>query len=120
MESKFKREKLFYSIAEVADKFNVNQSLLRYLEKEYPSLQPVKTAGKNRQYRQEDIEEIGRILQLKEQGYTSKGIKDKLKDNRSGVERLSEAKNRLQGIRSELLKLQTEFDELDREYFGVK
>ncbi|GHU69665.1 transcriptional regulator [Bacteroidia bacterium] len=120
MESKFKREKLFYSIAEVAEKFNVNQSKLRYLEKEFASLKPIKTSGNTRQYRKEDIEEIGRILQLKEQGFNSKGIKGKLKDSRSSVERLSEAKNCLQNVRLELLKLQTEFDEMDQEYFGAK
>ena len=117
-ESKFKRKKLFYSIKEVAEMFGVNQSKLRFWEKEFPSIQPVKTAGNTRQYREEDIEEIRRIYHLKQQGLTLSGAKNKLKDNRSNVERTSEAVSRLQNIRSELKKLETEFEALEKEYFG--
>ena len=53
--------KLYYSIAEVAQMFGVNQSLLRFWEKEFPQISP-KTAGRGvRQYRKEDVETIGLI-----------------------------------------------------------
>ncbi|GHS97299.1 transcriptional regulator [Bacteroidia bacterium] len=114
---KFKREKLFYSIKEVADMFDVNQSLLRYWEKEFPTLQPVKTEKGTRQYRQEDIDEIRLIHYLvKEKGLTLPGAKQKLKENRSDVVHTEEIIDRLKNIRAELMKLKTEFDELDEAY----
>ncbi len=35
-------EKLFYTIGEVAAMFNVNASLIRYWEKEFPVIKPKK------------------------------------------------------------------------------
>ena len=116
----FKQEKLFYSIKEVADLFDVNQSLLRYWEKEFPSVKPTKTAKGTRQYRKEDIEEIRRIHYLvKEKGLTLPGAKQKLKENPESVVQTEEIVTRLKGIRAELMKLKTEFDELDEEYDEV-
>ena len=40
-----KELKLYYSIGEVADMFGVNQSLLRFWEKEFPQISP-KTTGR--------------------------------------------------------------------------
>ena len=42
-----KRLKLFYSISEGAQQFGVNESLLRYWEKEFPDLITPKKAGGN-------------------------------------------------------------------------
>jgi DNA-binding transcriptional MerR regulator len=114
---RFKREKMFYSIKEVAEMFDVNPSLLRYWEKEFPSVQPAKTEKGTRQYRKEDIDEIRLIHYLvKEKGMTLPGAKQKLKENREGVVRTEEIIDRLKMIRGELMKLKTEFDELDSLY----
>lgn len=40
-----KNLKLYYSISEVAAMFDVNESLLRFWEKEFPQLNPKKGAG---------------------------------------------------------------------------
>lgn len=40
-----KELKLYYSISEVAKMFDVNESLLRYWEKEFPMISPKKTGG---------------------------------------------------------------------------
>lgn len=40
-----KELKLYYSISEVAKMFDVNESLLRYWEKEFPMISPKKTRG---------------------------------------------------------------------------
>ena len=53
-----KELKMYYSIGEVADMFDVNESLLRYWEKEFPIISPKKTGRNIRQYRKEDIENI--------------------------------------------------------------
>ena len=116
----FKQEKLFYSIKEVADVFDVEASLLRYWEKEFPSVKPPRTAKGTRQYRKEDIEEIRRIHYLvKEKGLTLSGAKQKLKENPESVAQTEEIVTRLKAVRAELMKLKTEFDELDEEYDRV-
>ena len=46
-----KELKLYYSIGEVAKMFNVNESLLRFWEKEFPFITPKKAGGNVRQYR---------------------------------------------------------------------
>ena len=43
--------KMYYSIGEVAKMFDVNESLLRYWEKEFPIISPKKAGGNIRQYR---------------------------------------------------------------------
>jgi DNA-binding transcriptional MerR regulator len=117
---KFKQEKMFYSIKEVADMLDVTQSLLRYWEKEFPSIKPAKTQKGTRQYRKEDVDEIRLIHYLvKDKGMTLPGAKQKLKENRENVVRAEEIIERLKGIRLELVKLKTEFDELDEEYSQI-
>ena len=44
-----KELKLYYSIGEVAKMFNVNESLLRFWEKEFPFITPKKAGGNVRQ-----------------------------------------------------------------------
>jgi DNA-binding transcriptional MerR regulator len=113
----FKQEKIYYSIKEVAEMFDVNQSLLRYWEKEFPNIKPVKTDRGTRQYRKEDIDEIRLVHYLvKEKGMTLLGAKQKLKENRANVIQTGEIITRLKNIRAELMKLKNEFDELDKEY----
>lgn len=113
----FKQEKLFYSIKEVADLFQVSQPLLRYWEKEFPSIKPSRTTKGTRQYRKEDVEEIRLIHYLvKERKMTIEGAKKKLKENKETVAQTGEVVNRLQSIRTELLKLKDEFDVLEVEY----
>ena len=69
-----KELKLYYSISEVARMFGVNESLLRYWEKEFPIISPKKVGGNIRQYRKEDIENIRQIYYLvKDKGMTLAG-----------------------------------------------
>jgi len=117
---KFKQEKIYYSIKEVAEMFDVNQSLLRYWEKEFSNIKPAKTAKGTRQYKKEDVEEIRLVHYLvKDKGLTLPGAKQKLKENRENVIQAEEIVDRLKNIREELMKLKTEFDELDQEYIQL-
>ena len=114
---KFTQGKMFYSIKEVADIFNVNQSLLRYWEKEFPSIKPAKTTNGTRQYRKEDVEEIRLIHYLvKEKGMTLTGAKQKLKENRDNIIHTQAIIEHLKNIRAELMILKNEVDEVDEEY----
>ena len=50
--------KQFYTIGEVAAMFDVNETTLRYWEKEFPQIAPQKSAGNVRRYTKKDIEEV--------------------------------------------------------------
>ena len=106
-----KELKLYYSIGEVADMFGVNQSLLRFWEKEFPQISP-NTPGRGiRQYRKEDVETIGLIYHLvKEKGMTLTGARQRLKDNKEATIRNYEIVNRLKAIKDELLAIKQELD----------
>ena len=81
-----KELKLYYSIAEVADMFGVNASLLRFWEKEFPQISPRTTGRGIRQYRKEDVETIGLIYHLvKERGMTLPGARQRMKDNKENT-----------------------------------
>ena len=97
---------MYYSIGEVAKMFNVNESLLRYWEKEFPIISPRKAGGNIRQYRKEDIENIRLVYHLvKEKGMTLQGAKQRLKANKETTEQTAEVVERLKSIREELVKL---------------
>ena len=103
---KEKTQKLYFSISEVAQLFNVNESTLRFWEKEFDIIQPRKTRNGTRYYKQEDIDNVRVVYHLvKEQGMKLAGARQKLKDNREGAIRQAELANRLQQIKEELIGL---------------
>ena len=74
--------KMYYTMGEVAILFDVNQSLIRFYEKEFDILQPKKNKKGNRYFTPEDIENFKIIFHLiKEKGYTLNGAKEYLKNN---------------------------------------
>lgn len=108
-----KELKLYYSISEVAKMFNVNESLLRYWEKEFPIISPKKAGGNIRQYRKEDIENVRLVYHLvKEKGMTLQGAKQKLKMNKETTLRTTEILDRLKLLREELVSMRKELDYL--------
>ena len=105
--------KMYYSISEVAKMFNVNESLLRYWEKEFPIIAPRKAGGNVRQYRKEDIENIRLVYHLvKEKGMTLQGAKQRLKANKEKAVQTAEIVDRLKQIREELVNLRNSLDYL--------
>ncbi len=77
--------KLYYTIGEVAEMFQVNASLIRFWEKEFDIIQPKKNKKGNRLFTQEDVDNFHVIYHLvREKGYTLQGAKDKLKSNVRG------------------------------------
>lgn len=100
--------KLFYTIGEVAEKFNVNTSLIRFWEKEFGLIQPQKNKKGNRLFTQEDIDKFYMIYHLvKERGYTLDGAKAKLKHNISEVQQNAEMVKSLNRIKEFLLELKS-------------
>ena len=105
--------KLYFSISEVAHMFDVNESTLRFLEKEFDTIKPRKTSTGIRFYKQEDLHEIRLIYHLvKERGMTLAGARQKLKDNRENTVKQEEIVNRLKTIKEKLLAMREAFDSL--------
>ena len=56
--------KRYYAIGEVAQLLNVPPSMIRFWEKEFPSLQPQKNKQGARRYTQRDVEQIKKVYLL--------------------------------------------------------
>lgn len=104
--------KLYYSISEVAKMFKVNESLLRFWEKEFPTIiKPKKNDKGTRQFQKEDIESIRLIYHLvKEKRMTLTGARLKLKANKEGTIQTMNVIDRLKNIREELWNMKKELD----------
>jgi DNA-binding transcriptional MerR regulator len=102
-------EKIYYSIGEVADLFEVNQSLIRFWEKEFEILKPQKNKKGNRLFTKNDLDNLRIIYHLvKERGYTLQGAKEKLRQNRDDVMNSIEIINSLNKVKDFLLDLKKE------------
>jgi len=101
-----KSEKLYFSISEVAGKFNLAPSALRFWEKEFDTIKPFKNKKGNRFYTQEDIDHLAIINHLvKERGLTLKGAKAKIKENKDEVDHNYEIVQKLQEIKKYLIEI---------------
>ena len=77
-------EKLYFTIGEVAQMFNVNTSHIRFWSKEFEVIRPATNKKGNRLYTQSDLENFKKIYHLvKEKGFTLKGAKSELKESKS-------------------------------------
>ena len=96
-------EKLYYSISEVAAMFKINQSNLRFWEKEFKQLKPRRNDKGTRFYTNEDIPTIKKIVFLvEEQKLTLEGAKRRLGQKKDAVEKQQQLVERLKSIREEL------------------
>src|SRR6266850_2500691 len=67
-------EKDLYHIGDVSRLADVKAFVLRYWESEFPMLQPLKSSGGRRLYRQEDVDMVFRIKRLLyDEGFTIAG-----------------------------------------------
>ena len=103
--------KLYYSISEVAEMFEVNTSLLRYWEEQFPMLKPKKSRAGVRKYTIDNIDQIKLIYYLvKEKGMTLKGARHKLTVNKETTLNRADLLSRLNCIKTELLAMRSELD----------
>ena len=99
-------DKLYYTIGEVAEMFNVNTSLIRYWEKEFDIIKPQKNKKGNRLFTKKDVDNFYIIYHLvKERGFTLQGAKDKLKENPEDTAKITEVVKSLTEIKSYLVDL---------------
>ena len=105
--------KLYYSIKEVAEMIGVNESTLRYWEKEFTFIKPKVTANKVRQYTEKDIEQIKVIYSLiKVKGFKIAAARKYLQQSRSGADKSSEVLDTLISVRDQLKDLKKQIDML--------
>ena len=101
-------EKLFYSMGEVAEMFDVNASLIRHWESQFSVIRPKRNKKGNRLFSPQDVENLKLIYHLvKERGMTLEGAKKALRKvpSESGVDRDAELMERLQRIRALLVEV---------------
>jgi len=99
-------EKIYYSIGEVAEQFNVAPSLIRFWESEFDIIQPKKNRKGNRQFTREDIENVRTIYHLvKQKGFTLQGAKEMLKNDTQSVRDKMEMYESLKKIRQFLVEV---------------
>jgi DNA-binding transcriptional MerR regulator len=79
-------EERLYRIGEVSRLADLKPFVLRYWESEFPMLEPVKSEGGRRLYRQQDVDMVFRIKRLLyDEGFTIAGARRRLRDkNGSG------------------------------------
>lgn len=102
-------QKLYYSISEVSELFDLNASTLRFWEKEFDVLKPTKNKKGNRLFTKKDIEHIARIVELvKQKGFTIQGAKEQLKSksySKSAGNTTMEVIEKLKSIKAKLIEM---------------
>ncbi len=108
-----KSKKMYYSIKEVADEIGVNESTLRYWEKEFPLLKPKLSGNKMRQYTPKDIEQVKVIYNLiKVKGLKIAAARKYMAQDRTGAEKTATVLDTLISVRDQLKDLKKQIDSL--------
>lgn len=105
--------KRFYRIGDVADILGIPASTLRFWEKEFTIIKPVRNAKNTRLYTPKDIETIKMIHYLvKEKGLKLDAAQAMIRRNRDGVSKRFEVIDRLKSVKSQLLHLKKALEEV--------
>lgn len=102
--------KLYYSIGEVAEMLSLSKSLIRFWDSEFEILKPHKNSKGDRRFTKQNIDQLKLIKHLvKEKGFTLKGARQQIKDNKKrllqknkSIERLGDLKHFLTQLRAEI------------------
>ena len=108
-------KKLYYSMGEVAEMFDVTPALIRHWESQFDCLKPDRNKKGNRLFTPEDVEKLKQIYHLvKERGMTLKGANVMLKRVKNKeIAREVELLERLQRVRSTLVEVRENLKEGD-------
>jgi DNA-binding transcriptional MerR regulator len=108
--------KLYYTIGEVAEMFDVNTSLIRFWEKEFQVISPKKNRKGNRLFTPKDIVNINKIYYLvRVKGFTLDGAKNaiKSKEDLEGYKPIEKNEvsviEKLENLKSKLLTLHSNY-----------
>lgn len=104
-------EKLYYSISEVAEYFNVSTSLIRYWETEFTFLRPHKNSKGDRRFTRANIDQIQIIFDLvKERGFTLEGAKKEIRESKKRLQTKQKLVNKLKGLKLQMEKWRDQLD----------
>lgn len=103
-------KKLYYSMGEVAEMFDVTPALIRHWESQFDCIKPHRNKKGNRLFTPEDVEKLKHIYHLvKERGMTLKGANQVLKRGKKDeATQELELLERLQKIRATLVEVREE------------
>ena len=105
--------KLYYSIGEVAEMFGVNDTLLRFWEREFQQIAPNKGARGIRKYTKRDIATVRGVYNLvKVRGLRIEAAREASRNNDNATASATEAVDRLRAIREELVNIREELGSL--------
>ncbi len=109
--------KLYYTIGEVAQMFDVNTSLIRFWEKEFQVISPKKNRKGNRLFTPKDIVNINKIYYLvRIKGFTLEGAKNaiKIKEDLEGYKPIEKNEvsviDKLESLKERILTLHSKFN----------
>ena len=93
-------------MGEIAKAFNVNQSLIRFWDKEFDILKPKKNAKGNRMFSPDDVKNLQLIFHLvKERGFTLEGAKVHLKEGQKKTLDKFEIIRKLEIVKTQLINI---------------
>ena len=108
-EIEHKKGKIYYSMGEVAEMFDVNPSLLRYWEQEFDILKPHRNKKGNRLFTPKDVDNLRIIYHLvKERKMKIEVARKYIKDYRKEIDRDAEITEKSMNIRAMLRQIKQE------------
>jgi len=99
--------KRYYSISEVAEMFGVSETLLRFWEREFPTIHPRRAGRDIRQYTKKDIEAVRQVYHYeRECGLTHDGARRAIRHDSGGTTvKTTEVIDRLIAVRDQLMEI---------------
>lgn len=95
--------KKYYKIKDVAEILNVSEPTLRYWEREFPEVSPMRSTSNQRYYTPEDIEILRIIYYLvKVRGLKIEAAKEQMRLNKSNITKRMDIINKLLDVKDEL------------------
>lgn len=105
-------KKIHYSVREVSEILGVNESNVRYWEKEFKTINPYIGGRGVRFFSEQDVEEFKLIKYLvKDRKYTIAGAQKKLKDNKKDTVEKQQMVERLILVKTMLLEIKDQLAE---------
>lgn len=112
--TKLSPDKMFYTIGEAAEMYNVKVSLIRFWENEFKILKPKRNNKGNRLFTPGDMDNLHLIYYLvKECGMTLEGAKKRLQNSEDETLRKFKVIKRLKLIKKDLKQLYSSIETIE-------
>lgn len=95
--------KKYYKIRDAAEILNVSEATLRYWEREFPEVKPMRSTSNQRYYTPDDIEVLRIIYYLvKVRGLKIEAAKEQMRLNKTNITKRMDIITKLTDVRDEL------------------